>query len=371
MEEWLKQILTQWGLTWLVQPWLPKLILALLVTMLLHYTSKKLLLLVTRLAMRSQSEWDDILVNAAKHPLPILIWVLGLSFSAAIVRNAIQGASDPFFSSIPILREVGVVICLAWFLWRLINESGQHFVYNRQARGEAVDSTTVDALSKLGRLAISIFAMLIVMQTFGFSVSGILAAGGIGGIAIGFAAKDLLANFFGGLTIYLDRPFNVGDWIRSPDKAIEGTVEAISWRHTRIRAFNKNPIYVPNSVFTTIVVENPSRMTHRRIRETIGIRYCDLPAMPAIVADVKTMLQTHPEIDATQTLIVNFNAFAASSVDFFIYTFTKTCNWVAYHEVKQDVLLKIAAIIEAHHAEIAFPTQTLHMHGELISPPAQ
>ena len=367
MDEWLRQTLTGWGLAWLIQPWLPKLILAILATMLLHYTSKKLLLLVARLALRSQSEWDDILLNAAKRPLPILIWVMGISFCANIVRAHIEEQSSQIFSSVPMLREVGIVLCLAWFLWRLINESGQHFVYKRQARGESVDSTTVDALSKLGRLVISIFAMLIVMETFGFSVSGILAAGGIGGIAIGFAAKDLLANFFGGLTIYLDRPFSVGDWIRSPDKAIEGTVEAISWRHTRIRAFNKNPIYVPNSVFTTIVVENPSRMTHRRIRETIGIRYCDLPAMPAIVAKVKAMLQEHPEIDATQTLIVNFNAFAASSVDFFIYTFTKTCNWAAYHEVKQDVLLKIAAIIEAHHAEIAFPTQTLHMHNEAQS----
>ncbi|MDP3421435.1 MAG: mechanosensitive ion channel family protein, partial [Thiobacillus sp.] len=198
-------------------------------------------------------------------------------------------------------------------------------------------------------------------QNLGFSIAGVLAFGGIGGIAVGFAAKDMLANFFGGLTIYLDRPFVVGEWIRSPDKEIEGTVEYIGWRHTRVRAFNKNPIYVPNALFTTIVVENPTRMTNRRIRETIGIRYADLDTLPAIVEDVKSMLLAHPEIDADATLIVNFNEFGASSLNFFIYAFTRTVQWVHYHEVKQDVLLKIADIIRGHGAEIAFPTQTLHI----------
>ena len=143
--------------------------------------------------------------------------------------------------------------------------------------GQDFDVTTVFALSKLSRLVIFVVTVITVAHTLGFNVGALLALGGVGGIAVGLAAKDLLANFFGGLTIYLDRPFSVGDWIRSPDKSIEGTVEYISWRHTRIRAFNKNPIYVPNAVFTTIVVENPSRMSHRRLKETVGAalrRFC-------------------------------------------------------------------------------------------------
>ena len=164
--------------------------------------------------------------------------------------------------------------------------------------------------------------------------------------------------------VYLDRPFSVGDWVRSNDRSIEGTVEYIGWRQTRIRTFAKRPIYVPNSVFSTIVVENPSRMSHRRIYETFGIRYDDVGALKNIVDAVKTMLQKHPEIDVRQTLIVNFNAFSESSVDFFVYTFTKTTNWVKYHEVKQDVLLKIADIVEQYGAEFAFPTSTLHVRKE-------
>ena len=123
------------------------------------------------------------------------------------------------------------------------------------------------------------------MQLFDYSVSGLLAFGGIGGIAVGFAAKDLLANFFGGLMIYLDRPFSVGDWIRSPDKEIEGTVEDIGWRLTRIRTFDKRPLYIPNSIFASISVENPSRMSNRRIYEKIGIRYDDCLLYTSDAAD--------------------------------------------------------------------------------------
>lgn len=161
------------------------------------------------------------------------------------------------------------------------------------------------------------------------------------------------------MMIYFDRPFKVGDWVRSPDRQIEGTVERIGWRMTIIRTFDKRPLYVPNSVFSNIVVENPSRMLNRRIYENIGLRYDDTKKVDAIITDVKSMLQNHPDIDTSQTLIVNFNAFGASSLDFFVYTFTKTVNWVRFHEVKQDVLLEIMAIIHKHDADVAYPTQTL------------
>ncbi|MBU1690156.1 MAG: mechanosensitive ion channel family protein [Gammaproteobacteria bacterium] len=348
------------GLSFLAEPWLLQVFLVVLATVLASAVAQFLLRRAERMVSLTTSHWDDGLIQAAKRPLPIIIWLVGIAFAAGIVGKETGAA---IFDAVPPIRNVGVVVCLAWFLIRLIHNVSCSIVVMREEKGEEVDLTTIDALSKLARLTVIIIATLMAMQTLDFSISGVLAAGGIGGIAIGFAAKDLLANFFGGLTVYLDRPFSVGDWIRSPDKKIEGTVEYISWRHTRVRAFNKNPIYVPNALFTTIVVENPSRMTHRRIKETVGIRYEDIGVMGAIVADVKVMLQNHAEIDATQTLIVNFNTFGPSSLDFFIYTFTKTTAWVHFHEVKQDVLLKVAEVIERHGAQIAFPTRTVHIEA--------
>jgi MscS family membrane protein len=354
----IKDLSDKLGLSFLAEPLFLQVLMVVLATVLANFASHFLLRYAEKITRLTSSHWDDALIQSAKRPAPIAIWLIGITFAARIVGKETEAV---IFDYVPQVRNVGVVVCLAWYLIRLIRNVTRNIIAMHEKKGEEVDRTTVDALSKLARLTVIITTILLAMETLGFSVSGILAAGGIGGLAVGFAAKDLLANFFGGLTIYLDRPFSVGDWIRSPDKEIEGTVEFISWRHTRVRAFNKNPIYVPNALFTTIVVENPSRMSHRRIKETIGIRYEDIGVMGAIVEDVKAMLQGHEEIDATQTLIVNFNTFGPSSLDFFIYTFTKTTNWIHYHKVKQDVLLKVAGIIDRHGAQIAFPTHTVHI----------
>lgn len=307
---------------------------------------------------KTRTYWDDAVIGAIRRPLSALIWVVGIAFAIDLIQRQ---APVAIFEAVEPIRDVGVIAVISWFLVGLIKRAEANLIKERRASGEPFDRTTMDAIAKLLRISVLITATLVALQTLGFSVSGVLAFGGIGGIAVGFAAKDLLANFFGGLMIYLDRPFAVGDWVRSPDREIEGTVEEIGWRLTRIRTFDQRPLYVPNSVFATIPVENPSRMTHRRIYETVGIRYQDSGKMTQIVCDVEEMLKGHAEIDNTQTMIVNFNAFAPSSLDFFVYTFTKTTNWIRYHQVKQDVLLRILDIIGSHGAEVAFPTSTLHI----------
>jgi MscS family membrane protein len=357
----MNDLLQQFGLTFVAASWLPQVLLVIVAVIVLNLGAYYLLRHIEKIAARTPAVWDDALIKAARKPLTLILWVAGVAFATKIVQ---QHSDTDIFDFVVPVRDTVIIAALAWFLLRLIGNVSNSILALSAETGKPVDRTTVDAISKLGRFTVIILAALVTLQTLGFSISGVLAFGGIGGIAVGFAAKDMLANFFGGLTIYLDRPFVVGEWIRSPDKDIEGTVEYIGWRHTRVRAFNKNPIYVPNALFTTIVVENPTRMTNRRIKETIGIRYADLDKMAAIVADVKAMLRAHPEIDPSATLIVNFNQFGASSLDFFIYTFTKTVEWVHFHEVKQDVLLKVAAIIQAHGAEIAFPTRTLHIESE-------
>lgn len=312
-------------------------------------------------SQKTKALWDDALFESAKQPLKWFVWIVGFSAAAQVV----SAHSDSFiFQHIDIARYIAIIVVITWFLTGFISRAEKYLVDPEYAH-KPMDPTTAMAVGKLLRISITITGALVALQTLGFSISGVLAFGGIGGIAVGFAAKDLLANFFGGLMIYLDRPFAVGDWICSPDKSIEGTVEDIGWRLTCIRKFDKRPLYVPNATFTQVSVENPSRMTHRRIYETIGIRYEDADHMPAIVNDVKLMLEQHDEIDLGQTMIVNFNAFAASSLDFFVYCCTKTTNWVKYHEVKQDVLLKVLQIVEKHGAQCAFPTSTVHLSDDI------
>jgi len=302
--------------------------------------------------------WDDAVIFAGKRPLLLFVWVIGLSIAVEIVEKA-NTLSNELFEQTGLVRQIAIILLLMMFLVRLIKNIEKNFLEKTDLKEVDADEVTVKVIGRLLRISVTITGLLVILQTLDISISGVLAFGGIGGIAVGFAAKDLLANFFGSLMIYLDRPFSIGDWVRSPDREIEGTVEDIGWRLTKIRTFDKRPLYIPNAMFNTVILENPSRMTNRRIYETFGLRYSDSAKMRDIVAEVKTMLQEHDEIDTSQTLIVNFNSLAASSLDFFVYTFTKTTNWVHYHEVKQDVLLKIIDIIHAHGADIAFPTRTL------------
>jgi len=338
--------------------WVLQVFVVVFSALLLNFIVKRLLVRLQKKLELTRNPWDDSIIDALQKPLSVLIWILGIAFAAEIIHTQTESA---IFSAVKPIRDVGVIFVITWFLIRFVKRVEENIVKYAREGEKHIDITTVDAIAKLVRISIMITAALVVLQTMGYSISGVLAFGGIGGIAIGFAAKDLLANFFGGFMIYMDRPFAVGDWIRSPDRDIEGTVESIGWRLTRIRTFDKRPLYIPNSTFTSIAVENPSRMTHRRIYETIGIRYDDVTKMSTIISRVKAMLTEHDEIDQDQTMIVNFNKFASSSLDFFVYTFTRTTNWIRYHEVKQDVLLKIIDIIEDEGAQCAFPTSTLHI----------
>ncbi|GAB3477309.1 mechanosensitive ion channel family protein [Marinomonas epiphytica] len=337
--------------------WIVRVFIVVLLTLFINFFVTRLLSRIDKQLERTKTPWDNVLLEAAKKPLGIFTWLAGLSVAAEISESEL----DPSFSTIiSLIREVGVIVLLTWFVLRCISGAEKALTSSSKVKNK-VDYTTASAISKLLKAAIIITSVLVILQSLGYSVSGVLAFGGIGGIAVGFAAKDLLANFFGGLMIYLDRPFAIGDWVRSPDQNIEGTVEHIGWRQTRIRTFDKRPLYVPNSTFSLISVENPSRMSHRRIKETIGVRYDDISLLPTILAEVKDMIAQHPDLDTNQIYMVNFNQFGPSSLDFFIYTFTKTTDWRTYHNVKQDVLFKVIEIIESHGAQVAFPTQTIHM----------
>ncbi len=329
----------------------------------IHLALGVLLRRLHRVALNSSNRWDDVFLTALERPLRVVLWVV-----VVMLLMTVFPVTESVHSALLLAYDTALVLLLVWFLHRLISGAEQELLDPARGHKASTDKAAVHSTAKLLRIILLIIGGLMALQSIGVSVSGLLAFGGIGGIAVGFAAKDLLANFFGGLGIYLDRPFSPGDWIRSPDRNIEGTVEDIGWRLTRIRTFDQRPLYVPNAVFTQIAVENPSRMFNRRIFETIGIRYQDAGKMAGIIDDVRSMLEKHPDIDPDRTLIVNFTAFGPSSLDFFVYTFTRTTVWVEFHKIKQDILLQILQIIHAHGADVAFPTRTLHL--EQVQPEA-
>ncbi|MGB2361812.1 MAG: mechanosensitive ion channel family protein [Luminiphilus sp.] len=324
-----------------------------------HYAIYRIVRRLTKAADRTETQWDDVVLYAIFPPIQWVMWVV-LGLLSLSLFPALDGIREALLR----LSDTALLLLFGWLAHRLSGGIEGELLGEHRGALASSDRATISAVARLSRIVLWVIAGIMILQSVGVSVSGLLAFGGVGGIAVGFAARDLLANFLGGLSIFMDRPFAVGDWIRSPDREIEGTVEDVGWRVTRIRTFDQRPLYVPNSVFSTVALENPSRMLNRRIYETIGIRYDDAGAMEQIVAEVKEMLVAHDDIDKGKTLMVNFVAFGASSLDFFIYCFTRTTDWATYHGVKQDVLVKILKIIEGQGAEVAFPTRTV-----LLSPP--
>ena len=378
--------------SWMRWVWLAfHVFLIVLATVIASKFAKKLLNRFTDEVIEPSRVWKDALLRAANKPLDWAIWIVGLSFAGnrlygdVLTKETLsalaeadlllhtayrdlltQETADMIYQRVGTLRIAAMVVLVAWFAGRFIKEFQQVVVLPRKdGTTSRWDAATADAVGKVLRASVGISAILMIFQAFGLPIEGVLAFGGLGGIAVGFAAKDLLANFFGTLMLLIDKPFVVGDWIRSPEREMEGTVEEVGWRITRIRTFDRRPLYVPNASFTSLSVENPERMQNRRISETFRVRYEDISCVKKIIDETREMLLVHAAIDTTRTLMVNLDAYSEFSVNFFIYTFTKTTDWTEFHEIKEEILLLIADIVHKHDANFAFPTQTLHVENEI------
>ena len=300
----------------------------------------------------TKTQIDDHLISAISAPLKLLIWYGWVYFSLVELTSEI-----PPLSQIVSYIVIAPVFILTWGILRLISNT-ETYMLEKEGR---VDKDSVRLFTRLIKILFVFAIILGVAQFYGYAVSSILTLGGVGGIVVGFAAKDMLANIFGGLMIQMDKPFSTGDWIRTTDKSIEGVVEKIGWRMTRIRTFNKNPVYVPNGIFATIPIETPSRMTNRQIYEVIGIRYDDIAQMESIIEKVQELLAKSKNIDHKEPCRVYFDLFNASSLDFVIWAFSSSTDATEFKTFKGKLLLDIAQVISDHGAEIAYPTQTLHI----------
>jgi len=307
----------------------------------------------------TKNEFDDIILDSVSKPFSYLIIIISflLIFDRINHHNGYIESFAPsyFFYSI-------FLVFFALSLIRFLDKYYENklFLKNISRQDDPiVVEQTYEITIRVSKIVIIVVSVLILMQEFGLSISGLLAFGGVGGLVVGLAAKDLLSNFFGGLMIYFDRPFKVGEFIKSPDRNIEGIVESIGWRLTVVRTFSKNVLYIPNSAFSNIIVENATRMTNRRFNEVIGVRYEDMGNIPTIVTEIRSFLESHEDIDQSIQPVVYFTSFEASSCDIIVYAFTNTKDWRQFLEVKEAILFRIADIISNNNSAIAFPTTTI------------
>lgn len=311
-------------------------------------------------AHRTAGEMDDILLRQLKRPASFLVLLGGIKLAASLL--ALPSEPVDLATGVDEIVRLLFIGNIGWFLFNLVGLLDVWLGHWTSKTESTLDDHLLPFVRKGLRAFIVVMMALMLAQTLGYPISGVLASLGIGGLAVALAAKDSLANIFGSLMIILDRPFKIGDWIKAGD--IEGTVEEIGFRSTRIRTFAKTLITIPNNTLTNLSINNFSLMPKRRIKMTVGISYATTPAqMREAVENIRQLLREHPAIDQ-EFFLVNFTDFGPSSLDIMVYCFTRTTVWGEYLDVRQDVFLKIMDILEAMELEIAFPSRTIYLNDQ-------
>ena len=309
---------------------------------------------------RHGSNMGSRLAAALRRPV---LFGLGISLYASWIIHQLNERLELGFLAQPEVNKISKTLVIASITWAVLN-IGQTVLKSASMRrwiqieDQQDESMLINVMSRLFTIAVLLVATAALMVTFGVPSGAIATMLGGAGIGISFATQQISQNFLSGFMLFFNRPFREGDWINAD--SLEGTVESIGWYYTRIRTFDRRPLYIPNSVFATNPIENPGEMYNRRIRANISLRYEDLGKIDSITKEVRQHLQQHPDIDQSQTILVNFNEWDSSSINMMVYCFTKTTVWKDWLDIQQSIFLEIAGIVQRSGADFAFDCMTLY-----------
>lgn len=302
---------------------------------------------------RKKNLWKDTFVVALITPLTSFVWLIA---AVQLINFMFQHVTkQPLIPSPHAVFESGLILTITWFLLRWKKSVVQKLHLKKEVDSTKADKGKIDVLDKALTLVIYFIAAMLLLEQTGSSMNTLIAFGGVSGLAVAFASQQIIANFFGGIMIYCTKPFIIGDWIKLPEKDIEGDVEEIGWYTTLIRAFDKQPIYVPNSLLTNVLVINPSRMTFRQFKETLSLRYQDINIAPKIIEEVEEYLKKHPTITSQHAPQVHLGALGEYAIEINISAYSTATEKKAFYDVTQDILFKLTEIVFRNGADFAIP----------------
>jgi len=288
----------------------------------------------------------------------LMTWWLGVHLLD--LEASVLSWTDWTLKIVTVLFGVRAVYCL-------LDVMSGYFAARAAASHSRLDDVLVPLAHKTGKVLIVACGVLFVAAAFGFKIGPLLAGFGLGGLAFGLAAQDTLKNFFGSVNVVLDRPFQVGDWVKVDD--VEGTVEAVGLRSSRLRTFYNSQITVPNSTIMNARVDNMGRRRYRRISCKISVTYNTPPEkLEAFCEGIRELIRTHP-YTRKDYFHVYVNEFAGSAINILLYCFHETPEWGTELRERHRLFLDIVRLARNLGVEFAFPTQTVHLHHE-SSPPA-
>ena len=310
---------------------------------------------------KTKSELDDLVLHAVEKPLEFGFVVVGFYLAGQFLpmSEAVSGAFDKLIRSL-------IALTLFWVMFRAIDPLSLLMDHGIAMLGSAsMHDTMKNFFVRLAKFVVICLGIAAVFQEWGFNVAALLGSLGLVGMAVALGAREFIANLFAGLTIFLDRMFEKGNWIRTPD--VDGVVEDIGFRATKIRQFDKALVTIPNSKLAGEALVNFSRMTNRRIYWTIGVEYrTTRDQLRLIVHDILEYLKSHQDFEtdpARTRTFVFVDTFGASSINIMLYCFTKTTEWGEWLACKERLAYKVKDIVEGHGAAFAFPSTSLYVEA--------
>jgi MscS family membrane protein len=312
--------------------------------------------IILRLADKTRFDADTKIVSAFEKPVTNFFGILGFYFAFKILTMAYNIINiptiDKVFSSV-------VVILISWGLYNLTEESSLLFEKMHRAYDIKVDKILFPFISKILRFTLIALAINVIANIWSIPIQGFITGLGLGGLAFALAAKDAAANIIAGIFIILDKPFTIGDWVSIDN--LEGTIESISFRITKIRTFDEAIITMPNSKLANEPLTNFSRRGKRRIYFNLGVTYgTSRDKLKSCVDNIRNMIVNHPQVNK-ETIFVRFDKFNASSLDIFIYFFADATELREYLKIKEDINFKIIEILEQLGVSMAFPSTSIYV----------
>lgn len=305
---------------------------------------------------RTQNKLDDEIVSSLEPPVAFIPLVMGFFFATAYLHPA-----EPFAVFIAQINRSLVAFTIFWGLHQMVSPLSR--IAARLE--ELLTPSMVQWIIKAFKIGLILIGGAVILQIWGIQVGPLIAGLGLFGVAVALGAQDLFKNLIAGLFVIGERRFHQGDWI-AVDGVVEGTVEFIGFRTTRIRRFDKAPVFVPNSRLSDNAVTNFSHMTHRRIYWVIGLEYrTTIDQLRQVRDEIAAYLSASEDFvgpDEAATF-VRIDKFSSSSIDILLYCFTRTTVWGEWLEIKEKLALEIKRIVEEAGTGFAFPSQSIYVES--------
>ncbi len=309
---------------------------------------------IRRVTKKTKFTWDDDLLDGVERPAGFIF--LMTFFLISYTNLQLSVTINLYLSTV---LEIAISAGFVWLFYNLADVFAKYLSVITSKTENTLDDQLVPLIRKTLRFFIVVMGVILVLQNNGYNVASLIAGLGIGGLAVALAAKDTLANFFGSITIFADRPFKIGDWIKVGN--VEGVVEEVGFRTTRVRTFYNSLVSVPNSQVATTDIDNYGMRQYRRLRTVLNLTYSTSPEqMEAFVEGIKGIIKANKHF-RQDFYEVHFNSFGAHSLDVLIYVFFNVPDWSTELQQRHNFFLEILRLAKEVGVEFAFPTQTLHV----------